>query len=422
MNKNWIRLSLAMTTALTAATSFADEASKPAQTWWSGTTFSALVDAGATYNPSNPDSGKNFGRTWDDKANGVTLNEIQLTAQRAIDTKSSGYDFGFKLQGIYGADARYTHYLHQFAANNDANQFDIFEASVQMHTPWFTQGGFDVKVGEYPTLACVETNDPSNNNFYSHSYIFNYGLPSKHTGILTTLHANSVVDIYAGIDTGTNTTIGTGDNNTALGFLGGVGLTFMDGKLTTLISTHIGPDNAEDAVSNGLLPASVNANSALREYNDITTVWKVTDKLTLMNELNWVHDEALNAGNAADAYGIAQYGVYALNDTYSLAVRGEVFRDADGVFVAQSGNNADFVRGEEGLPSLSANSYAGGKTTYGALSLGVNIKPQLGVPYVSNVLIRPEIRYDASLNDTKPFNSGQDKSMLTTAVDAIVAF
>ena len=67
-----------------------------------------------------------------------------------------------------------------------------------------------------------ETIDPSTNPFYSHSYIFQFGLPFKHTGALTATHVNRRLDVYAGIDTGTNTTFGPlGDNNGAVGGIGG---------------------------------------------------------------------------------------------------------------------------------------------------------------------------------------------------------
>ena len=43
-------------------------------------------------------------------------------------------------------------------------------------------GGTDVKFGQYPTPLGDEVIDATGNTFYSHSYIFNYGLPFKHTG------------------------------------------------------------------------------------------------------------------------------------------------------------------------------------------------------------------------------------------------
>ena len=95
-----------------------------------------------------------------------------------------------------------------------------------------TAGGIDLKVGQYPTPLGYETIDPSTNPFYSHSYIFQFGLPFKHTGGLAMTHVNDMLDIYAGIDTGTNTTFGPlGDNNGAIGGIGGFNLT-LHGRQT----------------------------------------------------------------------------------------------------------------------------------------------------------------------------------------------
>ena len=66
-----------------------------------------------------------------------------------------------------------------------------------------------------------------------------------------------MLDIYLGVDTGTNTTFGPlGDDNSAVGVLAGFNLNMMDGNLTVLALTHIGPENATRALS----PAGFNAN------------------------------------------------------------------------------------------------------------------------------------------------------------------
>ena len=73
-------------------------------------------------------------------------------------------------------------------------------------------------------------------------------------------------DIYAGIDTGTNTTFGPlGDNNGAIGGIGGFNLTFLGGNLTILALTHFGPEDATRALS----PLGINANGQWRFYNDV---------------------------------------------------------------------------------------------------------------------------------------------------------
>jgi hypothetical protein len=103
---------------------------------------------------------------------------------------------------MYGSDARYT----QFLSIDARYQFDVVEANVQAHPPWLTEGGIDLKAGQYPTPLGYETIDPSTNLFYPHSYIFQFGLPFKHTGALTTTRVNSILDVYAGAGTGSNTT------------------------------------------------------------------------------------------------------------------------------------------------------------------------------------------------------------------------
>ena len=61
---------------------------------------------------------------------------------------------------------------------------------------------------------------------------------------MTITHAKPWLDLYAGITTGVNTGIGwTGDNNAAVSFHGGIGLNLLDGNLTVLATTHIGPEN-----------------------------------------------------------------------------------------------------------------------------------------------------------------------------------
>src|ERR1700739_3041789 len=117
---------------------------------------------------------------------------------------------------MYGSDARFVQFLGELNRVDpyDRNQLAVGEADLQFHLPILTSGGVDLKVGQYPTPLGYETIDPSTNPFYSHSYIFQFGLPFKHTGALATTHVNDVLDIYTGFDTGTNTTFGPlGEDN-----------------------------------------------------------------------------------------------------------------------------------------------------------------------------------------------------------------
>jgi len=124
--------------------------------------------------------------------------------------------------------------------------------------------------------------------------------------------------------------------------------------LTVSATTHIGPENPN--VSSVVL-AGVNPNTALRYLNDVTTIWKATDKLTLTTDLNYIRDDGFNA----TGYGVAQYATYAINDWLKITGRGEVWRDNNGFFVASYPGNLDFVMFEHGNPLAVA--IGGGPTT-----------------------------------------------------------
>src|SRR5207302_1400649 len=139
------------------------------------------------------------------------------------------------LQAMFGSDARFIHSLGLLDRTmHETLQPDLVEAFVVLHFPVLSAGGLDLKIGKFVTLEGAETIDPRANPFYSHSYIFNFGIPFNHTGALATWHATPQLDLYAGLTRGVNTSIE--DNNDSIAFHGGIGLNLMEGKLTALES------------------------------------------------------------------------------------------------------------------------------------------------------------------------------------------
>ena len=378
--------------------------------WASSIKYGAQIDAGIVGNPQNPNNSINYGQLFTDKANRPILNQLLLTAQRDIDPKATSYDYGFKLQGLYGSDARIVHSLGLFDhAIHDRNQIDILEANAIVHTPWAFEGGIDIKGGIYPTPLGYELIDPKTNPFYTHSYIFNYGLPYKHLGVLTTSHVSGLLDLYLGLDTGTNVTLADGDNNRRPGGIFGFGLNLLGGNLTVLALSHVGPEDAKNNTSAAF------ANSKMRYYNDIVVTYKATPKLGFTTELNYVKED----GFRAEGYGAAQYVAYTINDQFTANFRAEIWRDNSNFFVSTPVNNLDYVNFERGYPS---NFYTAQRpTTYSALTAGVTWKPA-GLPSaISTLEVRPEIRYDRSLSNSKPFGNG-DKGQVLIAADVVLGF
>ncbi len=367
--------------------------------------FYGWVDSGITLNGTRPDDRQNFGRLFDNAADEVLLNQLAVTAERDFGTDASKYDWGFKAQAIYGSDTRFFHGLGLLDNVSDMrNQPDIPELWLNFHLPVISSGGLDIKAGKFVTLEGAETIDPRSNIFYSHTYIFNFGIPFTHTGVLATLHASDTIDLWAGVTRGVNTALD--DNNGSPSFHGGVGFNkVMDGKVTGLLSVHIGPETPHD-------------NKDLRYLNDLTFTYTLSDKQSLIVDLNYARDDAAEASGQ----GVAVYFQQTVSDTVSVALRGEVWRDSEGFFVGQIAANDDAMNLLAGYPYLNARTVSGGATTYGAITLGANVKvPGISKP-LGGLIIRPEVRYDQSLNNTRPFIDSSHKDQLTFGVDALLTF
>jgi hypothetical protein len=366
-------------------------------------TIYGWVETGFTGNVAAPKDNENFGRLFDDRSNEFVMNQAVITAERALDPKV-GLDWGFKLQLLFGTDAHFIHSLGLRGHRTGSGLYggDVPEAYLNLHFPVFTEGGLDLKLGKFVTLEGAETIDPRTNPFYSHTYIFNFAIPFNHTGALFTLYATKWLNLVAGVTRGVNTSID--DNNDAPAFHGGIGLHLNEEKFVVSAATHIGPETPHN-------------DHDLRYLNTITTTWKITDKLTSITDLNYTYDEAADA----KAYGVAQYLTYTINDRITAKIRGELWRDAKGFYVAQFADPRDPIRGLAGESLIDLRTVGGGRTTYGALTIGLDIKPPVPKP-LSGLTIRPELRVDHSFSDTRPFNDSSDDTMFTAAIDVIVTF
>jgi hypothetical protein len=364
------------------------------------------IEGGLTGNTNAPVDNHNFGHLSTDRANQPVLNQISIVAERALDPNASGFDWGFKGWFMYGSDTRYSKSLGLLDTITDSiTQPDFPELYVSLHLPIPGTNGLDVKVGKYQDPMSAETLDPRNNIFYTHSYIANFGVPGNETGGLATWHVNQYVDLYAGINRGVNTSLA--DNNASIAFEGGLGLNLLDGNLTTVALTSIGPENPGD-------------NHDYSYLNDITTTWKITKTFTSLTDLNLIVD-AVDGGKWGG--GVAQYFTYSINDWLQVGFRGEIVRDSGGFYVAQYRANNDFLHlalQGRAVP-FDPSDLGGGDTTYLEITGGMTIKWPLPKPF-AGLLIRPEVRYDSSLNNTTPFHQNTNRNQWTIGFDALLEF
>ncbi|PPD46274.1 MAG: hypothetical protein CTY15_02015 [Methylocystis sp.] len=450
-------------------------------------TVDGYVQGGIAFNFNQPYNKLNWGHLYTDRANWPNFNGAVLTAQRPIDPKSTTYDFGFKAQVQVGTDARYNHLpgTSEYWIR-DRSQIAFLEANVQAHLPWtsfVSQGGIDVKAGIFPTYNGAEVMYAKDNLFYSHSYIFNFG-PFLHTGVMTATHVRDWLDVYAGVTTGVNTFIGwPGNNNAAPSFHGGVGLNLLDGNLTMMAIVHHGPENSKQA-GNPFLPFQpfpgapaltwpntgvacfCNPNTTDRTFVNLTTTYKATENLTLITDMaynresgwnpisptgfpqNWWggFDAAIATVNpawpgsanlpaspqGAESWAVAQYASYKVNDLFKINGRIEYYRDNKNFFVAGFPGYFDAVNFLQNFPCFSCQVQpANVGTTYLALTAGVTITPTIPkLPIITGMIIRPEFRWDTSLNGATPFfrgvnngsPTGRSRSQGMFNVDVIIPF
>lgn len=417
------------------------------------------VELGVNANFDDPTNNTNFGSDFEDRSNAFRMNQLLLNVEKDLDPKNADWQWGAKFTGVYGTDARVTHFMNEFDRSiGGPYQFDIWELDVQAHAPTFG-GGTDIKFGQYPTPLGAEVMDATGNFFYSHSYIFQFGLPYKHTGLLTTTHVNDTIDAWFGLDTGANNTIGQKGmaNNFFPKFLVGAGFNnLLDGNLTILALAHIGPEGARffepnDATCAGGSGFAANcqylagagpiftvpgADTRMREYYDIVSTYKWSDAVSLTNEINIIHDDLVSA----TAGGMAQYVTYQYNDQWSFGARAEFFADQANAhtgfpgFVCSGTGNLDYADAQRGLApnfaycSSASNTGTGfADVTYGELTIGANWKPSISD--MAYLTVRPEMRWDTVLGGghATPFVAsasrvGTQSSQYVFAIDAILGF
>ncbi len=404
----------------------------PAHIVWADPIFGGIqlsghVEGSANLSSANPANNVNFGQGFNDRADTVRMNQAMINVEHDVDSSKNVFQYGFKFTGLYGTDARYTHFFNEFdRVTRSPYQWDIVELDAQLHAPTpLAAGGSDVKIGQYPTPLGYEVIDATGNPFYTHSYQFLYSLPFKHTGVLTTTHLTDNVDLWLGWDTGVNDSLGAnGVNNGSVGkFIAGFGLNnLLDGKLSILALTHYGPENP---YTQGAAITVPDPNRHARQFYDTVITYKIDDNWTSVTELNYVKDDQFHA----DAESATTYLEYKLSDQWSFNGRAEIYRDNQGFFVTTPTASLDVINAQRGFPVTGAN-YNFGKATYDEFTINAVWAPPLTLPGTLALMIRPEARLDTAWGGnagTKVYNvgangAGRDNTVGTFSVDAVLTF
>ncbi len=211
-----------------------------------GMSIYGWVDSGFTGRLTG-DSNPLFGRAFDSvRPNNLKLNQLVLTLDRPYDAAKS-FDFGFRMDGMYGSDAQFTHSVGLFdkaGEGNGSNWADVPQIYGQL---WFRTGdqsGLDLTVGKWLTTIGYESIYAPLNALYSHSYLFFYAQPFAHTGVKLNYTFNSQASAYFAIVNGWDN---FRDNNHAHSYITGVSLSSkeqIDGHSRSQVGLNVitGPE------------------------------------------------------------------------------------------------------------------------------------------------------------------------------------
>ncbi len=81
---------------------------------------------------------------------------------------------------------------------NHVQGYDLSQLYGEVHLPVLTPGGIDVKGGLWYTLAGYEQVPAIARPLLSVPYMFNYGQPFRHVGVVTTWHLTDRLNLYNG--------------------------------------------------------------------------------------------------------------------------------------------------------------------------------------------------------------------------------
>jgi Putative beta-barrel porin-2, OmpL-like. bbp2 len=297
-----------------------------------GVEIHGFVAGDYAYNFNAPDSRTSQMRVFDNDANSFTLNQANLHVQR---TKPDGIgfvtdlDFGKTAQVVSGT----TRWSNAAPASNN---IDLRQAYI---TYGIADTPFSLQAGKFVTLHGAEVIKSYNNFNYniSNSMLFGFAIPFTHTGLLGTYTLPSDWgSVQAGIVNGWDNVV---DNN--------------DGKSLHSMVT-LNPSSMVSFAVGVTYGAEQNSNATSKRLmvSPLLTI-KPTDQLTFVIDYNYGNESNIklactpdptgecnsSLGNASIVraggnvmwQGVAGYIVYALNDQWQLALRGEVFDDPDGV-------------------------------------------------------------------------------------------
>jgi hypothetical protein len=363
-----------------------------------GWNITGFVNAGWTGNPDGPASRYNGPVTFNDR-NEFMLNQLYLTAEKSIDRETCCWNWGGRVDLLYGSDYIFTQSLGWELNDDGTNSWNgspFYGLAVpQMYAEVGNENN-SIKLGHFYTVLGYEVVPANGNFFYSHAYTMQYGEPFTHWGALGAYKWSDEVTLNYGLVNGWDALDRLQDDP---GFL--LGFTWTGCEDVLAFNFIVGNEPTFDDIT----VYTERYTHSLVYTRNISEDWQYIFQHDLGLQNNTV------GGRSGEWYGINQYLFYTINDCWKWGFRAEWFRDDDGVRVTG-------LRPDAGNPIL-AQGFAG---NFYELSTGLNYTP------TSNLTLRGEVRWDkfSGVSTTtpglEPYGDGTRTDQVLFSIDGIYLF
>ncbi|MEO6421890.1 MAG: porin [Candidatus Nitrotoga sp.] len=402
----------------------------------SGIEIGGWINGGITYNANNPASRFNGPVTFADRSKEFQLNQFNVYMQRAVATEGKKWDFGGRLDFMFGTDAIFAQAygipaldvntgqplrrnnwdLNLCCSSSRFYKMALPQAFIETYVP--VGNGLNLKIGHFYSPTGYETVPAPDNFFYTRSYTFSNGEPFTHTGLVGNYTVNKNWAFMGGAVTGSATGGWDGGWDRELSNWGG------------LAGTTWTTDDKRSSVNlTGSYSKTSSRSNEPWGFYSLVLQHKITQKTLLV-----LHHTGGGAGGVLMPEGkkdVAWYGVdmqlhHDLREDLSVGVRSEWFRDKDGfrvcspVRVAQATNGVSISYAADFLATCKP-------ADYYSVTVGMNWKPAKQLKIDSKPMqklnIRPNIRYDRVDSIGQPYRPFDNrKDQLLVSVDATIPF